>query len=148
MPSNIITVAGLHVDVKISHQLDPMLVKFVENFSSGSILIDLDMQQLHENDLQNIFQVIHKLPNYAFVWLTKKNKKSLKNKPNNLILAYDLQNKNILSLQRHIKCLLTTPEILRIQESLYYGVPMVTLSQRPEHTYVSIVFSLLPIKQF
>ncbi|TMW52182.1 hypothetical protein DOY81_002741, partial [Sarcophaga bullata] len=137
LPSNIITVAGLHVDADISNQLDSSLMKFVEKFSSGSILIDLDMQQLHENQLQYIFQVMHKLPKYVFVWLTKENKRSLKDKPNNLILAHNLQNENILSLERHIKCFLTTPEILRIQESLYYGVPMVTLSQRPEHRYLA-----------
>lgn len=119
----------------------------MEKFSSGTILIDLDIQQITATELQYFLQVIHKLPSYGFVWLTNENNKSLRNKPQNLFLTQNLKNSNILSLEKHIKCFITTPEILRIQESLYYGVPMVTISQIAENRYVSIT-SILIIQLF
>ncbi|XP_023301143.2 UDP-glycosyltransferase UGT4 [Lucilia cuprina] len=136
LPGNIIAVPGLHIQNKNSIKLSPDLLEFIEISVSDVILIDLDLKQLAESNMLAIMEVIRKFPKYNFIWNTGNSKRVLRNKPNNVFMANNLNNLEVME-KAEIKFVLTVPEILRIQECLYQGVPMIAVTLNPEQRYLA-----------
>ncbi|XP_037807216.1 UDP-glycosyltransferase UGT4 [Lucilia sericata] len=140
LAGNIIAVPGLHIQNKKSIKPSPDLLEFIEISLTDLILIDLDLNQLGESNVLAIIKVIRKFPKYNFIWNTGESKKLLKNKPNNVFIANNLNNLEVMELVKansEIKIVLTVPEILRIQECLYQGIPMITVALSPEQRYLA-----------
>ncbi|XP_065359993.1 UDP-glycosyltransferase UGT5 [Calliphora vicina] len=138
LPANIIPVPGLHIQNTSTPSLTTDLLKFVEISKSNIVLIDLDLKQLGEINVQTILESVRKFPKYNFIWNVKNSKKALKNKPHNLFMANSFENQELLSIATNkIKFVVTVPEILPIQECLYYGKPMISIILKPEQRYLA-----------
>ncbi|KAM7357625.1 UDP-glycosyltransferase family 305 member A1 [Cochliomyia hominivorax] len=139
LPANIIPVPGLHINNQKTPKLNSELVKYVDKAKKNLILIDLNANQLEKHHITIILEVIRKFPNHHFIWNNGKNKELIKNKPSNLFLQNNLDKQELMAFTEDlnkIAFVLTTPDILSVQECLYYGLPMITITLKPEQRYL------------
>lgn len=151
LPANIIPVPGLHLKISQSSKLSTDLLKFLQKSKSNNILIDLELKQLSNNHIITLLDIIREFPKYNFIWKTRNTKGIENNKPSNLYLERHLEKQELLNLTKDlfkIKFILTTPDILSIQECLHYGIPMITVTLQPEQRYVSKILDIKMVQIF
>ncbi len=125
LQANAIQVGGLQI--RDPKPLPGNLESFIRNGKKGTVVMSLGTnwksEMLGQEVILKILETFKQIPNYNFLWKFEADELPIK-KPDNVEISKFLPLKDILA-HPNIKAFVTHGGVLSMQESLWYGKPMV-----------------------
>lgn len=127
LPPNVIQVGGLHV--REPKPLPNQIKQFIDDAVNGVIYFSLGTNVRSEfmprEKLEIFIETMRQMPNYRFLWKYEADMKQL-NLPSNVLAQKWLPQADILAHPK-TKCFITHSGLLGTQESVWRGVPMLSI---------------------